>query len=282
LSARPENATPRAQHSTGPAEWLARRGEAVVLGAAAIVVALSAAYTVLGAGMEMTAVEMTRMAGPIGEPMQMGPGTAWTAGYAGLIFLMWWLMMIAMMTPSAAPVLLLFTALKKAGSSPARAPLLSLLFLSGYLLAWAVFSLAATAVQWGLETAGLSNGPMMSLSSRALAGALLLAAGAYQFTPWKHACLSHCRTPVQFLTAHHRTGMAGAVLMGAHHGAYCLGCCWALMLLLFAGGVMNLYWIAGIALYVLAEKHLARARLFAPAAGLLLMLAGASLLATAF
>jgi len=270
----------RQQHIKGPAERLARHDRAVVLGAAGFVVLLSALYTIFGVGMEMSAVEMTRMARPVGEPMQMGGGTAWTPAYAALIFLMWWVMMIAMMTPSAAPVLLLFTAIKKAGSRPDQATLLSLLFLSGYLLAWAAFSITATALQWGLETIGLSNGPMMSLSSRTLAGALLLAAGAYQFTPYKHACLSHCRMPVQFLTAHNRTGLAGALLMGAHHGTFCLGCCWALMLLLFAGGIMNLYWIAGLALYVLAEKHFAHGRLFTSVTGGLLILAGGYVLAT--
>ncbi|MBY6055469.1 DUF2182 domain-containing protein [Leisingera daeponensis] len=270
------------QHIPGPAERLARNDQAVVLGAVAFIVLLSALYTVMGAGMNMTAVEMTRMARPIGEPMEMGAGTPWTAGYAGLIFLMWWVMMIAMMTPSAAPVLLLFSAIKKAGSQPAKAPLLSLLFLSGYLLAWAFFSAIATALQWWLETMGLSDGPMMSLSSRALGGALLLAAGAYQFTPYKHACLSHCRMPVHFLTVHNRTGLAGAVLMGAHHGTFCLGCCWVLMLLLFAGGIMNLYWIAGLALFILAEKTFPHPKLFTAAAGVLLCLAGSYVLATAF
>ncbi|MEX0301659.1 MAG: DUF2182 domain-containing protein [Leisingera sp.] len=268
------------QHIKGPAERLARHDQAVVLGAAGFVVLLSALYTVFGVGMDMSAVEMTRMARPIGEPMQMGGQSVWTPAYAVLIFLMWWVMMIAMMTPSAAPVLLLFTAIKKAGARPDQAPLLSLLFLSGYLLSWGVFSITATAMQWGLETVGLSDGLMMSLNSRALAGALLLAAGAYQFTPYKHACLTHCRLPVQFLTAHNRTGLAGAVLMGAHHGLFCLGCCWALMLLLFAGGIMNLYWIAGLALYVLAEKRFARGRLFTRAAGGLLILAGSYVLAT--
>ncbi|AHD00304.1 metal-binding protein [Leisingera methylohalidivorans DSM 14336] len=253
-----------------------------MLAAVGVILLLSLLYTVSGAGMEMSAVEMTRMARPIGEPMQMGAVGAWTPGYAALIFLMWWIMMIAMMTPSAAPVLLLYTAIKKAGARPGQAPLLGLLFLCGYLLAWAVFSFAATALQWWLETAGLSDGPMMSLSSRALGGTLLLAAGTYQFTPCKHACLFHCRMPVQFLTAHNRTGLAGAVLMGAHHGVFCLGCCWALMLLLFAGGVMNLYWITGLALYVLAEKHAPDPRLFACSTGGLLVLAGCYVLATAF
>ncbi|KIC22094.1 MULTISPECIES: DUF2182 domain-containing protein [unclassified Leisingera] len=271
----------RAPHITGTAERLARNDRIVVLGAVAFIVLLSGLYTVFGVGMNMTAAEMTRMARPIGEPMAMGTGPVWTAGYAVLIFLMWWVMMIAMMTPSAAPVLLLFTAIKKAGSLPGRAPVLGLLFLSGYLLAWALFSAIATALQWWLETMGLSNGPMMSLSSRTLGGALLLAAGAYQFTPYKHACLSHCRMPVHFLTEHNRTGLAGAVLMGAHHGTYCLGCCWALMLLLFAGGIMNLYWIAGLALFVLAEKTLPYPRLFATGAGALLLLAGSYVLVTA-
>ncbi|UWQ31216.1 DUF2182 domain-containing protein [Leisingera sp. M527] len=266
----------------GTAERLARHDQAVVLGAVAMIVLLSVLYTVFGVGMTMTAVEMTRMAGPIGAPMQMGANNAWTPAFAGLIFLMWWIMMVAMMTPSAAPVLLLYTAIKKAGSRPQQAPLLSLAFLGGYLLVWAVFSIIATSLQWWLESWGLSDGPMMSLSSRALGGALLLAAGAYQFTPYKHACLFHCRMPVQFLTAHNRTGLAGAVLMGAHHGVFCLGCCWALMLLLFAGGIMNLYWIAGLALYVLAEKHVRNPRLFASSTGGLLLLAGVYVLATAF
>lgn len=264
----------------GTAERLARRGDAVVLAAVTCVVGLSVFYTVSGTGMEMSAIEMTRMAGPVGAPMQMGADPVWTPAYAALIFLMWWIMMIAMMTPSAAPVLLLYTAIKKVGPLAGQAPLMGLLFLCGYLLAWATFSVLATLLQWWLEMTGLSNGPMMSLSSRTLCGVLLLAAGAYQFTPCKHACLTNCRMPVDFLTAHHRTGLAGAALMGAHHGLYCLGCCWALMLLLFAGGVMNLYWITGLALYVLLEKYLARPRLVTACSGVLLMLAGLFLLMT--
>ncbi len=270
----------RMQPIPGTAERLARNDQLVVLGAVALVVLLSGLYTVFGIGMDMTAVEMTRMARPIGEPMAMGSVKPWTAGYAMLVFVMWWVMMIAMMTPSAAPVLLLYTAIKRAGAQAGSAPLLSLLFLSGYLLVWAFFSAIATALQWWLETTGHSDGPMMSLSSRALGGALLLAAGAYQFTPYKHACLSHCRLPVQFLTAHNRTGLAGAVLMGAHHGTFCLGCCWALMLLLFAGGIMNLYWIAGLALFVLAEKTFPKPRFFTAGSGALLMLAGSYVLLT--
>ncbi len=272
---------PPLRHITGSAERLARNDQAVVLVAVALIVLLSGLYTLFGAGMNMTAIEMTRMARPIGEPMVMDEIPVWTLGYAVLIFLMWWVMMIAMMTPSAAPVLLLFTAIKKSGSHASSAPLLSLLFLSGYLIAWASYAALTTFLQWWLETTGLSNGPMMSLSSRTLGGALLLAAGAYQFTPYKHACLSNCRLPVQFLTAYNRSGLAGALLMGAHHGTYCLGCCWALMLLLFAGGIMNLYWIAGLALFVLAEKTVPFPRFYTSATGILLIAAGCYVLATA-
>ena len=195
-----------------PVERFAAHDRLVVIGAAGLIVLLASLYTVFGVGMSMTALEMTRMAGPIGQPMQMGTGPVWTAAYAGLIFLMWWVMMIAMMTPSATPVLLLFTAVKKAGPEAALAPRLSLLFLTGYLLAWAGFSALATTLQWGLEAAALSDGPMMALRSRLLAGGVLAAAGLYQLTPIKEACLEHCKSPAQFLALHARPGARGAHL----------------------------------------------------------------------
>lgn len=256
------------------AERLAARDRIVVMGAAGLIILLAALYTIFGIGMSMTAVEMTRMARPLGQPMQMGAPPVWTPGYAALIFLMWWVMMVAMMTPSAAPVLLLFTAVKKAGPEAARAPTLSLLFLSGYLIAWGGFSALATGLQWALEGWGLSDGPMMTLNSRRLAGGVLAAAGLYQLTPVKQACLQHCKSPAQFLARHARPGPRGALLTGMHHGAYCLGCCWALMALLFAGGIMNLYWIAGLALYVLAEKLLPGGVWFSRITGALLLAAG--------
>lgn len=247
---------PRAAPAPGAVERLARHDRLVVLGAVGLIVLLAGLYTLYGVGMRMTALEMTRMARPIGQPMAMGDAQVWTPAYAVLIFLMWWIMMIAMMTPSAAPMLLLFAAIKRARAERWQAQRDSLLFLSGYLLAWAVFSALATALQWGLERAGLSSGPMMTLSSRTLAGGVLIAAGLYQLTTLKSACLNHCKAPARFLTQHRRVGAMGALLMGAHHGAYCLGCCWALMALLFVGGIMNLYWIVGLALFVLAEKLL--------------------------
>ncbi|NOD74638.1 MULTISPECIES: DUF2182 domain-containing protein [unclassified Ruegeria] len=269
-------------HHAGAVERLLRQDTVIVLGSVLLIVLAAAWYTVAGVGMNMSAVEMTRMAGPIGEPMTMGSATAWSIGYALLIFLMWWVMMIAMMTPSAAPAVLLFTALKRVGPDKARAATFSLCFLSGYLVAWAAFSLAATALQWGLEHIGLSDGPMMAISSGAFAGIVLLAAGAYQFSELKTACLRHCQSPARFLADHNHPGLLGAFRTGGLHGTYCLGCCWALMLLLFVGGIMNLYWIVGIAAYVALEKLLPTARWLVPVSGLALIGAGVWLIAAPF
>jgi len=231
-----------------------RRDRAIVLVAVGTVTALAAAYTVYGVGMEMTALEMTRMAGSIGAAMDMGAPMEWGPAHAAMIVIMWWIMMIAMMTPSAAPTLLLFAALRRGALRPEGAGAQTLWFLAGYLLAWALFSVAATALQWGLHAVGLISAAMMTVSSVHAAGAILILAGAYQFSSLKAACLRHCRSPARFLTEHRRSGSAGALVMGAHHGAFCLGCCWALMALLFVGGVMNLYWILGVALLVAIEK----------------------------
>lgn len=255
-------------------ERLVARDLWIVAGAVAVIVLLTALYTVYGVGMNMTALDMTRMAHRIGEPMQMGMQPVWTPAYAVLIFLMWWIMMIAMMTPSAAPMLLLYTALKRRGPEAAHAVPYSLLFLAGYLLAWAGFSVVAAGLQWATEAIGLTNGPMMTLGSRTLSGIVLIVAGLYQFSPLKEACLQHCRSPAHFLAQHRRPGGWGALVTGAHHGVYCLGCCWALMALLFVGGIMNLYWIAGLALFVLVEKLVPDGHLFSRIAGAVLIAFG--------
>lgn len=257
--------------SVGPVERIMARDTWVVAGAVTMIVLLAGLYTVSGVGMNMSALDMTKMAGPIGEPMAMGGSQPWTLSAALLIFLMWWVMMIAMMTPSAAPTLLLYTALKRYGSERASATKLSLIFLSGYLLIWGGFSLLAAGAQWGTETLGFVDGPMMTLASRPAAGVVLILAGLFQFSALKTACLKQCSSPADFLTRHRRTGGAGALLMGMHHGAYCFGCCWALMALLFVGGIMNLYWIVGLALYVLAEKIVPKPRFFARLTGALLI-----------
>ena len=166
--------------------------------------------------------------------------------------------MIAMMVPSAAPTLLLFHSLKKLGSEAQRALPQTYLFLIGYLCAWAFFSAAACLMQAQLEDNSLASPMMMQSTSTYLSGALLVMAGIYQFTTLKNVCLDKCRSPAEFLAENNRKGEFGALIMGVHHGAFCLGCCWALMALLFVGGVMNLYWIIGIAIYVAIEKLLPR------------------------
>lgn len=191
-----------------------------------------------------------------GMAMEMGGMPmhhAWTWLDAWLMFLMWAVMMVAMMLPGASPMILLY---QRIAHQKMRRPRRSVaLFASGYLLVWTAFSAIATLAQWALRQTGLVSDMMVS-SSAALSATLLLAAGAYQLSPWKENCLHHCQTPFAFVTQHWRSGPGGALVMGLHHGAYCLGCCWLMMALLFVGGVMNLLWIALLALIVLVEKLL--------------------------
>lgn len=176
----------------------------------------------------------------------------WDARYLLLMFAMWAAMMAGMMLPSALPTILLFT--RALRGNDARAPVArTLSFAGGYLVAWAGFSAAATLAQWGLAEAALVS-PMMVSVSPVLGGSLLLAAGIYQWTPWKDQCLAGCRSPLAFFVQHFRPGGAGAFRAGLRHGLYCVGCCWALMLLLFVGGVMNLVWIVAISAFVLLER----------------------------
>ena len=248
-------------------ESVLRRDRLVVVIALVAVIVLSWAYILAGAGMGMSAFEMTQSVGvsdsaqPSMQEMSTG-GTAadslmatgtWTVGYAVVIFLMWWVMMLGMMLPSAAPLLLLFARMMRKEKGAPYVP--TGVFALGYVVMWAAFSAIATGAQWGLEASGLLSGIMVGTSA-VLAAALLIAAGVWQLTPLKNACLRHCRSPIGFLSAHWRPGRTGAFRMGLVHGAFCLGCCWFLMALLFYGGVMNLYWIIGLALYILIEKLL--------------------------
>ena len=162
----------------------------------------------------------------------------WSARDAFLLFLMWSVMMVAMMLPSAAPtILLVLAAHRRSGGT--GSVLASVCFLIGYLAIWTGFSGVAALTQWGLHRAALLSAEMRT-SGPVLGGILLIAAGIYQWLPIKYACLSHCRSPLGFLTSHWKEGLAGSFEMGARHGAYCVGCCWALMALLFVAGVMNL------------------------------------------
>ena len=215
----------------------------VVAGLAGIV-AVSWAYLVIEAG---------RMGDPSGGMtmiMELRPRD--TTGLA-LLFLMWAVMMVAMMLPSAMPMILLHAAVtRKIGTRQSFAASISA-FVGGYIVTWTLFSVVATFAQAYLEHLALLS-PMMVSKSPQLGGLMLVAAGVYQVTPLKDACLTHCRTPFAFVAAHWRPGVGGAFQMGLRHGLFCVGCCWVLMVLLFVGGVMNLLWIAVIAGFVLLEK----------------------------
>lgn len=178
---------------------------------------------------------------------------AWDAPYFTLMFLMWAVMMAGMMLPSATPAILLYGAVLRKSQAQASTLPLSYAFALGYVLAWSGFSLCATLLQWALSHAALLS-PMMVSTHPALGALILVAAGVYQLTPLKRACLSQCRSPAEFISRHWRNGLGGALGMGLRHGLYCVGCCWALMLLLFFGGVMSLIWIGAITFFVLLEK----------------------------
>jgi len=185
--------------------------------------------------------------------MAMPGMQAWTALDLALLFLMWAVMMAAMMLPSAAPMILLVATVERRRRERASPAVPTAIFAAGYLVVWTAFSAAAAVAQWGLHQAALLS-PMMASTSPVLGGLLLVAAGIYQWLPVKSACLSRCRSPVGFLGSEWREGRAGALVMGLRHGLFCLGCCWALMTLLFVAGVMNLLWVAAIAALVLVEK----------------------------
>jgi predicted metal-binding membrane protein len=256
-------------------ESLLRRDRQLTQLALTLVVVLAGGYVVGGAGLGMSAWDMTRM------PRDMEMAMArWSLEYALLAFAMWWVMMIAMMLPAAAPVVLLAAALNRR-ALPGRAPYgTTACFVAGYLAVWAGFSAAAVVVQWQLSESRLLA-PMLHVDSAALAGGLLIAAGVWQRTAVKRACLRHCRSPVALLTRRRRPGGAGALGMGVEHGAYCLGCCWLLMALLFVAGVMNLYWIAALALYVAAERLLPAGERVSRIVGACLLLGGLGLIAMA-
>jgi predicted metal-binding membrane protein len=170
-------------------------------------------------------------------------------------FAMWWVMMLGMMLPSASPMILTFATIERRQRERAQPYVPTTLFVAGYLIVWGAFSVLATAAQWALQRTMLLS-PMLVPAGSILGGVLFIVAGVYQFTPLKHLCLRHCRSPFAFILNHWREGWSGALRMGASHGLYCLGCCWVLMALLFAVGVMNLVWVAAIAAFVFAEKLL--------------------------
>lgn len=185
--------------------------------------------------------------------LMMPINASWSLSTIVAVFAMWAMMMVAMMLPSAAPMILSFDHISKQRSNNSTSHLDVLVFVAAYLVVWAVYSGLATGVQWGLQRFGLLT-PMIRSESIWLTSSIFIFAGLYQFTPLKHACLERCRTPLIFLMQEWREGLSGVWIMGFKHGLYCAGCCWALMLLLFTAGVMNLAWIAFLMMLVAFEK----------------------------
>jgi predicted metal-binding membrane protein len=225
-------------------ESLLRRDRWLVGGALAVTVALCWGWI----------VPMARdMYGAMTGPAAWMMTDRWDFTHLSLLFAMWVVMMAGMMLPSAAPTLFLYAGVIRKSPDGERAPVHVYAFAGGYLLVWTAFSLVACVLQRGLANLLLLT-PMMEARGRAVGGALLVVAGLYQLTPFKRTCLESCRSPAAFIARHWQRGVAGGFRLGLVHGAYCLGCCWALMLLLFAGGVMNLWWIGALTVFVLLEK----------------------------
>jgi predicted metal-binding membrane protein len=231
-------------------ERVVRRDRVIVASSLLALTILCWTYLLrMAAGMDASASEAAMHAA-----MGMAMPDMQTWGIADLVslFLMWTVMMAGMMLPSAAPIILLVVGTYRRRSGPGARGRTGA-FMGGYLAAWAAFSAVAATAQLLLHRTALLS-PAMALRSTIAGGAVLLAAGIYQWLPIKNACLAHCRSPLAFLAQEWREGVSGALVMGVRHGMFCVGCCWALMVVLFAAGVMNLVWVAGIAAFVLAEK----------------------------
>lgn len=245
---------------------LPRRDRILISACIALITALAWAYLVHLNRQMASAAEYDKAMAAMGMTLH-GP---WTAADAFFTFAMWAVMMAGMMAVSAAPVILLFAAAQaKRGHPGASPPVLA--FGSGYFVVWTVFSACATLAQGILHQTSMLS-PAMAASSSRLGGIILIVAGAYQVTSWKSACLTHCRGPLRFLMTHWREGTFGGFRMGLHHGLHCLGCCWALMAVLFVVGVMNLVWVAALTAFVLLEK-------FGPAGKWITHLSGVAMVA---
>ena len=225
-------------------EALLRRDRWLVGGALAVAVALCWAWLV-PMGRDMYG----RMDGAAAWMMT----DTWDFAHLALLFAMWVVMMAGMMLPTAAPALLIYAMVVRKSPDGARTPAHAHAFAGGYLVVWTLFSLLVTILQRALAHTPLMS-PMMESSNPWFGGGLFIVAGIFQFTPWKRTCLNACRSPAEFLVRHWRPGVGGGFYLGVANGLFCLGCCWALMLLLFVGGVMNLWWIAALTIFVLLEK----------------------------
>jgi len=251
------------------------RRERWIIAAALAVIAAAAWIWMIREARDLTVTGMCKCLGT-----QM-VGAGGTAGALLPLFLMWAGMMVAMMLPSAAPMILMFAAVSRNRRRQERPYVPVTIFVAGYVAIWTAFSLVAAIAQWFLHREALLSPAMVSRSAW-LGGALLLAAGVFQFTPLKHTCLSQCRAPFDFIMTRWREGAGGAFQMGLEHGLFCAGCCWALMGLLFVAGVMNILWIAVLSLIVGLEKLLPRGAWLSSATGVILTAWGAWLIAVSF
>ena len=244
-------------------EWALKHDRFVALVCLLVVITLAWSYIVAGAGMDTSRMSATSNL----------MSQTWTPLYFLLMLFMWFVMMVAMMLPSASPMILLFSAINRKNDERGNSVVSTGVFVTGYIAAWGGFSLIATSVQWWLEEMALLT-PMMASANPLFGSALLVTAGIYQLTPLKYACLRHCRSPIDYLGHRWRNGTAGALIMGLEHGLFCLGCCWVLMGLLFYGGVMSLEWIIGLALFVLLEKVLPAGHRIGHLSGVVLIIWG--------
>jgi predicted metal-binding membrane protein len=278
-------------------EAVLRRDRAVVTAALVVIAVLAWAYVLWlsadmvmpgspvpgSAGGDMAGMDMssTDTGGMDMGGMDMGATVApafrtWASADFAFIFTMWAVMMVGMMTPSVAPMLLLYAGVGRKARADSRPIASTGWFFAGYLAVWVVFSIVATGAQWLLARLALLD-PSMATDSAILGGLVLIAAGLYQWTPMKGVCLRQCQAPIAFLASHggFRSAPLGALRLGINHGAYCLGCCWALMALLFVVGVMNVLWIAGIAILVLLEKTVPTGQVIPRVSGALMIATGA-------
>jgi predicted metal-binding membrane protein len=260
----------------GTLETVLRRDRLIVASALGVIAALAWAYVLwLAADMDMAGMDMRgfRM---VGMGMMVPAAAPWSAVEFAFVFVMWAVMMVGMMAPSAAPMILMYARAGRQGKIAGKPLVATGWFAAGYFLAWTSFSLAATLVQWVLERTALLDARMAS-ANILLGAVVLIAAGIYQWTPIKNTCLVECQTPVGFLMRHggFRSNAVGCLHLGVRHGIYCVGCCWVLMALLFVVGVMNVLWIALLALLVLLEKLTPWGRWIARIAGAACIAAGA-------
>ncbi len=251
-------------------ETLLKRDRLIILAGLCGLTALAWGYMVR----EASAMTLTGVCCCAGMKMSGPDMNAWSPSSLIPLFLMWAEMMVAMMLPSAAPMILTFSTVNRKRREQEQPFVPTGVFVLGYLAVWTVFSALAALAQWALHATALLS-PMMASTSPFFGGALLIAAGVFQWTPMKHACLRHCRSPLSFLMTDWREGKSGALRMGLKHGAYCTGCCWFLMALLFVAGVMNMWWVAIIAGFVLLEKVAPKGMWIGRIAGALLIAWGA-------